>query len=130
MESQEPRLNQLTIRVPSERISEDLRFSRDPWEHSTLDRRLQGEPLRRLQGNIYFGMCLKEYFLLDKAFQTTLGNPDPYPKSPRAELLDSLSADYEFYGLATGRKQTEEIVRDLEAAAKAQAEAYLGKGRG
>ena len=58
-------------------------------------------------------MRMKEASLAYKAFAAALGQPEPYPQNSREALIESLAEDYQFFGVASGRHHTEQLVRIL-----------------
>lgn len=77
-----------------------------------------------------FGMVSAEIELAETAYAKALGQtPDPGNLADREERLDLLNVDYKRYGLSTGLQQTRQMIRRVEAAARKQAEAHIGKGR-
>jgi hypothetical protein len=79
-----------------------------------------------------FGMLLTlERMVAHKAFAERLGLPDPHPDEAwsRSELIDMLNDGYKRFHMTSGPQHTEQLVRDLEAQAVAQAEQHLGRIR-
>ena len=75
-------------------------------------------------------MRTKENFLLRKAVDTAAGGADPYPQWSRAALVEGHAIDYEFFGLASGPHETEQLVGDFEAAAIKKLRSSQDKSRG
>lgn len=73
-------------------------------------------------------LLFSERELARDAFERALGRPKTYQES-RRELIGMLSSIYKFYGLATGGKHTEQLVRAFEETARAQAKEHIGKGK-
>jgi hypothetical protein len=118
----------LRISVPGAKLSEEARCAVDPHDHASMQGSMPELPQDLLQGALYVSMRMKEAWLVDKAFQSVIGTPDPCPQHTREELIDSLTEDYRFFGLASGRVHTEQLVRDFEAETIAQAKTHLGPG--
>jgi len=129
MTNPEPRPNLLRINPPGAGLSEEARLAGNPDDHPSTKDWAQNFSRELLLGSIYVSMRIKEAQLIDKAFQSALGKPDPHPQNSRDELIESLVDDYKFFGLASGRQHTAQLVRDFEATATAQAKAQLGPGR-
>jgi hypothetical protein len=65
-----------------------------------------------------------ERLIARAAYESARGLPPSAFKDrgmSRSECLDELAAFYSGYGVATGRKATEQLVRDIESRAAAQA---------
>lgn len=71
-----------------------------------------------------------EVMLAKKAWAKAIGAPEPWAVLPRRDLVTDLNHMYMRYGLSTGRKQTEELVRRFEAEATRLAKLSIGEGRG
>src|SRR5947209_4593333 len=77
-------------------------------------------------------ILLLERALAHKAFAAALGRPDPHADDEeftRSEVIRMLGDCYKDYGLSSGSKHTQEMIRNIEAQAVAQAKEHLGKGR-
>jgi hypothetical protein len=76
-------------------------------------------------------MLSMERQLAHKAFAAAVGEPDPYPdeEESRQELVRMLTDSYKRVGLSSGIKHTEQLVRDIERQAVAQAHKQLGQSR-
>jgi hypothetical protein len=70
-----------------------------------------------------------EMELAEMAYAKALGLPYPYPPATRAKLVSDLRDDWEKFGVSSGSHQSAQFIRDIEQAARRQAESYLGKGR-
>ena len=66
-----------------------------------------------------------ERLLARAAFEKALGRPGDAVREiggvERDDCVEGLSEDYAFYGVASGPRLTEQLVRDIEAQAAAQA---------
>lgn len=70
-----------------------------------------------------------ERLLARQAFEAALGRPGELLRSrnlEREDCLQELTAGYVRYGLSTGRHHTEQLVREFEALAAAQAPGRSG----
>jgi hypothetical protein len=115
-------LDPLAVRYPTDGLTLRRVATEDP-EQFTMPA-LQSTRLVDLD----LGQALKlQYILAEKAFAKTIGKSEPYPDESRDIIVPQLSAIYRQYGLAVGIKQTEELVRLIEAQAAEQATA--GRGR-
>lgn len=68
-----------------------------------------------------------EVELAQMAFAKALGRPDPNPSVSRNELISELNTEYKRYGLSTGIEKTKQLARDIERAAREQAQRYRGR---
>jgi hypothetical protein len=81
-------------------------------------------PFRRMSIETALGgMIDAERELARRAFKQTLGQSTSAEEAayPRLELAEDLAADYEAVGLAFGRHQFNELIREIESQAVAQA---------
>lgn len=72
-----------------------------------------------------------EMKIAEKAFARGLGRADPYPRpeDQRDVLAEELNWAYCEFGLSTGMQATRELLRQVEAAAEAQADRIRGNAR-
>ena len=71
-----------------------------------------------------------EHILALKAWAAASGRSDPKPLRSRRGSIEFLAQVYKDYGLATGRRQTEELVRRFEVEATRLAGHSMGQGHG
>jgi hypothetical protein len=116
-------LNLLLLSLPSESIShvQCLRFN--PGDHPSIAGSQLSSDDPSLTMALYLAMRLKETSLASKAFCAATGNPDPFPHSSREALIEALCIDYQFFGLASGKKHTEQLVKSFETRAIKQSKA-------
>lgn len=74
------------------------------------------------------GVIAGERRLTRIAFDTVLGRKVENYEEERAGQIEALQIDYVDLGLAKGKHQASQLIRDIEAAATEQARSYL-KGR-
>jgi hypothetical protein len=127
MTKKEPRLNVSRIDFPSDHLTvKDLRhlFS-DSLDTDDITASEHPKELDNLQT-----LIRAEDLLAQRAFALALGRPaKDYWPAERQDSLAALPEMYAQFGLATGEQQTQLLVRQLEAAAAAQAKEYLGNRR-
>ena len=100
-----------------------------PRSHPTYARGFANFSDEDLAGSLYIAMRATESVLIAKAFAAALGKPDPHPDTSRKSLVASLTDDYRLFGVSSGPKHTEQLVRRLEKAVIAQAHEHLRPGR-
>ncbi|WP_337173567.1 hypothetical protein [Paludisphaera sp.] len=76
-------------------------------------------------------MLEQERQIAHRAFAAAVGEPDPYADEDlsRKDLIRMLTDEYKPLGLSSGIKHTEQLVRDIERQAVAQAHKQLGQSR-
>ena len=115
-----------SIEFPSDRITLG-QIRRMESETMTSNRRL----IERHPSNIEaINACRMEHILARKAWATTVGLADPDPSYLRREEVDNLSHIYRRYGIAGGKRETNELIRRFEAEVERVARLSTGEGRG
>jgi hypothetical protein len=111
------------IKFPSDQITiADIRIAhpeRFDVENASWFKRTQDDPKFSLNVILYL-----ERLLARTAFQEAIGKPLDMMAEwglDRTDCLDELTRFYATYGIAQGVHHTEQLVRDLEAQATAQA---------
>jgi hypothetical protein len=135
MATQEPAIDFTRLSFPSDDLS--IRHLRAVEAQFAGDRNgfAQEEPaFFESEGKIadVASTLFLERALAHKAFAAALGKPDPHPDDEeltRSEAIRMLGDCYEGYRLSSGVKHTQELVRDIEAQAVAQAREYHGRAR-
>ena len=111
-----------SIRFPSDSVTVAAVRRVHPNRFDVEDGRrfqtLEGEPEFTLGAALHV-----ERILARAAYETARGNPDDYLAScglSREDCLEDRTDFYRTYGVADGRRQTEELIRRIEAQAVEQ----------
>jgi len=129
MAEDNPRPNRLKLPIPSDQVAQEAVSRVDPWSHPAYAAGYKNFSQEDLAGSIYIAMRSKETELIEKTFATALGRGDPHPDHTRESLVESLVADYQLFGVSSGRQHTDQLLRDLEQAVRAQALNKSGRNR-
>ena len=120
-----PSLDFSKLAFPSDKITFG-RIRQENPEVFTNTRKLFDHSFDSLQ--IAF-VVIREMALAERAYALAMGQPDPHPDKYDPEVdVSHLNAEYRTFGVSSGMHQTKQFVRDIEAAARQQAEQHM-RGR-
>lgn len=129
MKKDEPVLDHTRLNMPSDEmklgaISHNIKKMHTGNLHNTLEE----SDFHMLDA---YAVMDSERRIAEQAFARELGRPEPYVDdlwSTREELKSQLVENYQEYGVASGPKHAEELVRSIERQAAAQAKEH-SRGR-
>lgn len=130
-----PKIDLSRIDFPSDRIT--IKAVRATRPGSGFDAKVAEYPEGKDAFDELVACLSTERELASKAFDAALRGVDPKRigtrdhKSAwdRQEIISALDSEYRAYGLSSGRQQSIQLIRQIEAQAVAQAKEHLGRGR-
>jgi hypothetical protein len=130
-----PKIDLSRIDFPSDRIT--VKALRAARPGSGFDDKVAVYPEGKNAFDEFVACLSTERELAGKAFDAALqghdlkriGKGDHKPAWDRQEIVSALDSEYRAYGLSSGRQQSIQLIRQIEAQAVAQAEEHLGRGR-